>query len=100
MSRAVKLQGATATDLKKHLPSLSEAKIISAFRLLAQDSAGIVKEKGTDRGSQQGIYAINWLSGFNSVKLTLLEQIISNRYCAHHSRVIRVLRQRGYLEEK
>jgi len=46
------------------------------------------------------LYAINWSGAFKSVQLTLFEQIISTSLGAHYSRVLRILRQKGFIEEK
>ena len=99
--REVLLQGVKPAELKAFItnPSLSEAKIASACRLLAEDAANIVKETKDGR-SQQGLYAINWLAGYNSVKAALVDQIITNSYGRDHSQVVRVLRQKGFVEEK
>ena len=42
-SREFRLQGATVSLIKTQLPSLSEAKISAACKLLAQDRSKIVK---------------------------------------------------------
>jgi len=48
----------------------------------------------------QGKYAINWTEGFNSLQRVLVDEYIKKTYGEHHLRVVRILRAKGFIEEK
>lgn len=50
--------------------------------------------------ANQGKYAINWQTAFQSVQTMLLDKYVEKTYSSHHLRVVRILRSQGYLEEK
>lgn len=47
-----------------------------------------------------GKYAINWVEGFKTVQKLLFDTLAEGIYGSNHVRVMRVLRQKGFLEEK
>jgi DNA-directed RNA polymerase III subunit RPC3 len=47
-----------------------------------------------------GKFAINWQQAFKNLQLMLLDNYVEVIYGAHHTRVVRILRQKGFLEEK
>jgi DNA-directed RNA polymerase III subunit RPC3 len=47
-----------------------------------------------------GKFAINWQQAFKNLQLMLLDNYVEGIYGAHHTRVVRILRQKGFLEEK
>jgi transcription initiation factor IIE alpha subunit len=47
-----------------------------------------------------GKFGINWAQGFKSVQRMLIDAYVEGTYGAHHLRVIRIIRQKGFVEEK
>lgn len=69
--------------------------------LLKEDSSKVVvKHKNVGSSIMQDVYSINWVAGFTSVQNQLADQIINGTIGAHHGRVMRVLRQKGFLQDK
>ena len=50
--------------------------------------------------AQQGKYAINWRSAFVSMQTMLIDRYVESTYGKHQVRVLRILRQKGFTEEK
>ena len=67
--RQNRLKGFTCANLisQGSLKGFSEERIHEILALLAQDQSEIVSKVGFDQKSQQSLYALNWLAGFNSV---------------------------------
>lgn len=45
-------------------------------------------------------FAIDWDQAYKSLQIMLLDNYVEGVYGAHHARVIRILRSKGFLEEK
>ena len=50
--------------------------------------------------SQQGKYAVNWRAAFASMQSMLIDRYVESIYGKHQVRVLRILRQKGFTEEK
>jgi hypothetical protein len=60
----------------------------------------LVTKVGFDNKLQEGLYAINWIGSFQSLQAALCESIIEGSYGSlHFARVVRILRQKGYIDE-
>lgn len=83
---------------------MSESRIASALNILSGDQSEIITKVGYDQQLQLSRYAINWKAAFKSVQITLIDAIIAGSYGqgqgAHYCRVMRILRQKGFMEEK
>ena len=55
---------------------------------------------GFDNKRNQPIYNINWRELFEKFQSLLIETIIEETHSKYHVRVLRVLKQNGFLEEK
>ena len=97
----MKQSGAGANELHKtYLRDVPEAKIQEALYELQRDQAQLLSKVGFDNRLQEGLYAINWTGSFQSLQAALCERIIEGSYgSAHFGRVMRVLRQKGYVDE-
>ena len=54
---------------------------------------------------QLGRFAINWQAAFKQVQMTLIDSIVTGSFGQgqggpHFCRVLRILRQKGFMEEK
>lgn len=103
--RIAKKQEVTVKELQSMVPELTEEQIMVSLDLLASDQSELVCKVGFDQQLQQGRYAIDWQAAFKQVQLTLIDEIISGSFGQgqggpHFCRVIRILRQRGFMEEK
>ena len=47
-----------------------------------------------------GLFAVDWRGAFRNVQISLVEEIINKARGPHFAKVVRILRQKGYLEEK
>mmetsp|Transcript_15152 Transcript_15152/g.19176 ORF Transcript_15152/g.19176 Transcript_15152/m.19176 type:complete len:181 (-) Transcript_15152:55-597(-) len=82
----------------------SVSKIEEALSRLATDESEAVARLSFDQQTHLGRYAVNWKAAFAKVQASLLDSIVAGAYGAgkgaHFCRVLRILRQRGFIEEK
>ena len=67
--------------------------------MLVLDQSKIIQKVGMAT-TTQGKYAINWVEGFRSLQKVLCEEYVKKTYGDHHLRLIRILRAKGFVEEK
>ena len=91
-----KLHGCTASQLASK--GLTEAQASDALIALHADQCNFITKVGIE--NQQGKYAINWQAAFLSLQSMLIERYVEQTYCAHHVRVYRILKAKGFVEEK
>lgn len=76
----------------------------SALAALDADQSEIVTRLSFDQHLQLGRYAINWQAGFRTIQTSLVDSVVAGAYGSgkgiHFCRVLRILRQRGFMEEK
>ena len=92
----------TAQDLSSRLQGTSVSKIEQALMTIAADQSDLVTSLVQDNNVRR--YAVNWGDAFAKVQASLIDQVVTGAYGsgkgAHFCRVLRILRQRGFMEEK
>ena len=94
-----KLNGFTASEILACNNSLgTDAQVVEALESLHADKTGLITTSGM--AAKQAKYAIDWHSAFSSLQQMLIEKYVEDIYGKHHVRVFRILRQKGFTEEK
>lgn len=96
-----KLHGFTANtiqSLKKASLNLTENQVSDALQALHADQCNFVTKVGIEQGL--GKYAVNWQSAFVCLQQMLVEKYVEQTYGPHHVRIVRIMKAKGFLEEK
>jgi len=65
-----------------------------ALKAIYADRANLITKVGSEK------YGINWKTSLISLQYMLIERYIESTYGAHHVRVMRILNEKGFVEEK
>lgn len=95
----------TAADVIEFLngqerKSYNEKDVSLALDRLFSGSDQFILKINFDAKKQMPVYVVNWQQIFKNFKFQLKCQIIDETLSKYHTRIIRILNQKGFLEEK